>query len=59
LSALIDAAHVDLGRFLDYFKVDRLEHLPAVKFQEAEAKLRAKRPGNGGGKAAVAGKQPA
>jgi hypothetical protein len=57
LLALIEQAHVDLGRFLDHFKLDRVEHLPAVRFAEALGKLQAKRQGNGtgGAKAAQAG----
>jgi hypothetical protein len=39
LQQLIDQAHVDLDKFTAYFGVDRVEHLPAARFAEAEARL--------------------
>lgn len=42
LVQLIEAAHVDLDKFLNHYQIDRVEHLPAVRYQEAESKLRSK-----------------
>jgi hypothetical protein len=51
LLALIQQTGTDPERFCDHYQIDTPEHLPAVKFAEAEAKLKTKRPGNGSAKA--------
>jgi hypothetical protein len=53
LGALIEAARVDVEKFLTHFGIDRVEHLPAVKYVEALGKLRSKQQGNGNPKAAA------
>jgi hypothetical protein len=51
LAGLIEAAGVDLAKFLGYFGIDRVGHLPGARYAEALGKLRARQQGNGGGKA--------
>jgi hypothetical protein len=60
LLALIQQTGTDPERFCEHYQIDTPERLPAVKYQEALAKLQSKRPSNGGSKApaAGAGKQP-
>jgi hypothetical protein len=57
LLALIQQTGTDPERFCEHYQIDTPERLPAVKYQEALSKLQSKRPGNGGTKAAPAGRQ--
>ena len=54
LLALIQQTGTDPERFCEHYQIDTPEHLPAVKFAEAEAKLQAKRACNGAKAAATA-----
>jgi hypothetical protein len=56
LAGLIEVAGVDLGKFLAYFAIGRVSHLPASRYAEAPGKLRAKQQGNGSAGKAAAGR---
>ena len=55
---LIEVARVELAKFLAYFGIARVEHLPAARYVEALGKLRARQQGNGTAAAKAAAPLP-